>query len=288
LRKYLYKHGKLLQVLSEGKIRVFSVFLKFIVDTSRCKQSGGLDYAYKDLYEIFCCNIKLLLLFSQMWIPLAIVLLVSTTISSISTLITNPVRTTHSAVLDTPMNNKYSTPASRLYATHRVQCEHHIPDPIIGLSPEAFALNTEFDKSSKSLTTYLFGPVVHNFDSNRESGFIVQKRSRGSFHGIAQTTVLTSVASFSETFLNVVSGVEGTSSSGELLSVYLPTDTISSPSTNSFSKYFEMTQKSDFSSESAYKMSESMRTLRWHPQFRIQTSTRSQLQTLHIRKKYLT
>jgi hypothetical protein len=165
------------------------------------------------------------------------VLLVSTTINSNSALITNSVRTTHSAVLDLSMNNKYSIPASRLYATHEVQCEHHIPDPIIGLSPEAFALNTEFDKTSKSLTTYLFGPVVHNFDSNRESGFRVQKCSRGSFHDIAQTIVRTSVGSFSETFLNVVSGAQETSSSCEILSVYLPTDTISTPSTKAFSQY---------------------------------------------------
>jgi hypothetical protein len=183
------------------------------------------------LFEIFCCKLKLFLLFSQMWIPLAIVLLVSTTINNISTLITNSVRTTHSAVLDTPMNNKYSTSASRLYATHKVQCEHHIPYPIIGLSPEAFALNTEFNKSSKSLTTYLFGPVVHNFDSNRESGFTVQKRSRGSFHDIAQNTVPTSAGSFSETFSSVVSGAQGTSSTSELLSVSLPTGTVSTPST---------------------------------------------------------
>jgi hypothetical protein len=145
-----------------------------------------------------------------MWIPLAIVLLVSTTINSNSALITNSVRTTHSTVLDLPINNKYSTPVSRLYATHEVQCEHYIPDPIIGLSPEAFALNTDFDKSSKSLTTYLFGPVVHNFDSNRDSGFRVQKRSCGSFHDIAQTTVPTSAGSFSETLLNVVSGAQET------------------------------------------------------------------------------
>ena len=153
-----------------------------------------------------------------MWIPLAIVLLVptNTRISSISTLITNSVRTTHSADLDTPVNNKYSTTASRLYATHKVQCEQHIPDPIIGLSPEAFALNTEFDKSSKSHTTHLFWPVVHNFDSNRESGFIVQKRSRRYFHYIAQTTVPTSVASRSENFWSVESDGNGTSSSSEL------------------------------------------------------------------------
>ena len=199
-------------------------------------RNGTLNYVYKNLYEIFCCKIKLLvLLFSQMWIPLAIVLLVSTNISGISTLITNSVRTTHSAVLDTPMNNKYSTTASRLYATHKVQCEHHIPDPIIGLSPEAFALNTEFDKSSKSHTTHLFRPVVHNFDSNRESGFIVRKRSRRSFHDIAQTTVTTSVASCSETFWNVETSIKGTSSGGELLPLYLPPDTINTPSIMSFS-----------------------------------------------------
>jgi len=202
----------------------------------------------------------LVLLFSQMWIPLAIVLLVSTTISSISSLITNSVRTTHSADFDIPMNIKYSKPASRLYATHKVQCKHHIPDPIIGLSPEAFSLNTEFDNSSKSHTTHLFRSVVHNFDSNRESGFIVQKRSRRSFRDIAQTTVPTSVASRSETFWNVESGVKGTSSSSELLTLYLPTDAINTPSTMSFSQYFEMTQKSDFSSEYEHAVSESMRT----------------------------
>jgi hypothetical protein len=158
------------------------------------------------------------------------------------------------------MNNKYSAPVSRLYATHKVQREHHIPDPIIGLSPEAFALNTEFDKSSKSHTTHLFRPVVHNFDSNRESEFIVQKHRRRSFHDIAQTTVPTSAASRSETFWNVESGVKGTSSSSELLSLYLPTDTINTPSTMSFSQYFEMAQKSDFSSEYEYAMSESMWT----------------------------
>jgi len=111
-------------------------------------RSGTLNYVYRILYEIFCCKIKLLvLLFSQMWIPLAIVLLVSTNISSISILIMKSVRIAHSADLDTPANNKYFTPASRLYATHKVQCGHHIPDPLIGLSPEAFALNTEFDKT---------------------------------------------------------------------------------------------------------------------------------------------
>jgi len=211
-------------------------------------RSGTLKYVYKNLYEIICCKIKLLvLLFSQMWIPLAIVLLVSTNISSVLTLITNSVRVTHSADLDTPANNKYSTPDSRLYATHKVQCGHHIPDPLIGLSPEAFALNTEFDKSTKSHTTHLFRPVFHNFDSNRESGFIVQKRSRRYFHDIAQTTVPTSVASRSETFWNVESGVNGTTSSSELLSLYLPADTLNTPSTVSFSQYFEMTRKSDIS-----------------------------------------
>jgi hypothetical protein len=108
------------------------------------------------IFKLHGATIKLfVVLFSQMWIPLAIVLLVSTTISGISTLITNSVRTTHWAILDTSMNNKYSRPASRLYATHKVQCEHHIPDPKIGLSPEAFALNTEFDKSSKSHTRHI-------------------------------------------------------------------------------------------------------------------------------------
>lgn len=139
----------------------------------------------------------------------------------ISTLITNSVRIAHSADLDTPANNKYSTPASRLYSTHKVQCGHHIPDPLIGLSPEAFALNAEFDKSSKSHTTHLFRPVVHKFDSNRESGFIVRKHSRRYFHDIAQTKVPTSVASRSETLWSVGSGVNGTSSSSELLSLYL-------------------------------------------------------------------
>lgn len=202
----------------------------------------------------------LVLLFSQMWIPFTIVLLVSTTISNISTLITNSLRTAHSADLDTPMNNKYCTPASRLYATHKVQCEQHIPDPIIGLSPEAFALNTEFDKSSKSHATHLFRPVDHNFDSNREFGFRMQQRRRRSFHDIAQTTVHTSVASRSGPFWIVESGVKGTSGSSELLSLHLPTDTINSPSTMSFSQYFEMTQKQDFSLEYEHVVSKSMRT----------------------------
>jgi hypothetical protein len=91
-----------------------------------------------------------------MWIPLAIVLLVSTNSRSFSALITNLVSSTHSAVLDTPVNNKYSTPASHLYATHEVQREHHIPDPVIALSPEAFALNTGlFDKSSVTHNTFV-------------------------------------------------------------------------------------------------------------------------------------
>jgi hypothetical protein len=58
----------------------------------------------------------------------------------------------------------------------------------------------------------------------------------------------------------VGSGVKGTSSGSKLPSLYLPTDTIITPSTMSNSQYFEMTQKSDFSSESGSGMSESLQT----------------------------
>jgi hypothetical protein len=197
------------------------------------------------------------LLFSELWVPLAIVLLVSTPISGIM----NTVITTHSPVLDTPMNNKYTTPALRLYATHNVQSDHHIPNPIIALSPEAFALNMKFVKSSKPQTTHLFRPVAHNFDSNTEYMFLLQKRSRGSVQDRAETTVPSSVASHSETSWNVGSGVKGTSSNSELPSLCLRTDSISTPSNMSNSQYFEMTLKSDFSSESGRGISPQYHTV---------------------------